>query len=109
MISFAYDNTVYPAPTQMNIETLRIFCDVVLHQSFSRGASVNSVSQSAATQSVHRIEKELGVKLVDRGKRPFVLTPEGQACYEDFREVLELYDAAVARVRSLRMEIAGVV
>ena len=93
----------------MNIETMRIFCDVVQHQSFSRGAAANEVSQSAATQSVHRMERHFGVQLVDRSKRPFVLTPEGQACYEGFREVLELYDAVEARVRSLRMEITGVV
>jgi DNA-binding transcriptional LysR family regulator len=93
----------------MNIETLRIFCDVVQHQSFSRGASINGVSQSAATQSVHRVEEHFGVQLIDRSKRPFVLTPEGQACYEGFREVLELYDSVEARVRSLRMEISGLV
>jgi DNA-binding transcriptional LysR family regulator len=93
----------------MNIETIRIFCDVVQHQSFSRGAAANEVSQSAATQSVHRMERHFGVQLVDRTKRPFVLTPEGQACYEGYREVLELYDAVESRVRSLRMEITGVV
>jgi len=93
----------------MNIETIRIFCDVIQHQSFSRGASLNEVSQSAATQSVHRVEKHFGVPLVNRSKRPFVLTPEGQACYEGFREVLELYDSVEAKVRSLRKEIAGTV
>ncbi|NUQ65650.1 MAG: LysR family transcriptional regulator [Pirellulales bacterium] len=93
----------------MNIETLRIFCDVVQHQSFSRGAAANEVSQSAATQSVHRMEKHFGVQLVDRSKRPFVLTPEGQACFEGFRQVLEVYDSVEARVRSLRKDIAGMV
>jgi len=93
----------------MNIDTLRIFCDVVQHQSFSRGAKINDVSQSAATQSVHRVEQFFGVPLVDRSRRPFVLTPEGQACYEGFREVLDLYDSVEARVRSLRMEIGGLV
>jgi len=93
----------------MNIETLRVFCDVLQHQSFSRGAAVNSISQSAATQSMHRVERHFNVQLVDRSKRPFVLTPEGQICYEGFREVLDLYDAVDARVRSLREEIVGVV
>ncbi len=93
----------------MNIETLRVYCDVVRHQSFSRGAAANNVSQSAATQSVHRMERHFGVQLVDRSKRPFVLTPEGQACYEGFREVLELCDSVETRVRSLRMEITGMV
>jgi len=93
----------------VNIETLRIFCDVVQHQSFSRGAAANNVSQSAATQAIHRMERHFGVQLVDRNKRPFVLTPEGQACYEGFREVLELYDAVETKVRSLRKEISGLV
>jgi len=93
----------------MNIQTLRIFCDVVHYQSFSRGAAANHVSQSAATQSVHRLEKYFGVALVDRNKRPFVLTPEGQACYEGLREVVELFDAVETRVRSLRKEVTGLV
>jgi DNA-binding transcriptional LysR family regulator len=93
----------------MNIETLRIFCDVVQHQSFSRGAAANQVSQSAATQSVRRMEQHFGVQLIDRSKRPFVLTSEGKACYEGFRKVLEAYDGVEARVRSLRQEIIGLV
>jgi DNA-binding transcriptional LysR family regulator len=93
----------------MNIETIRIFCDVVQCQSFSRGAKINEVSQSAATQSVRRVEEHFGVQLVDRSKRPFVLTPEGQACYEGFRELLELYNSVETRVRSLRSEISGLV
>lgn len=93
----------------MNIETIRLFCDVVQHQSFSRGAAANEVSQSAATQSVHRMERHFGVQLVDRTKRPFVLTPEGQACYEGLREMLEVYDSVEARVRSLRKEVGGTV
>lgn len=93
----------------MNIETLRVFCDVVQHQSFSRGAAVNGVSQSAATQSVHRVERHFGAQLVDRSKRPFVLTAEGQACYDGFREVLDLYDGVQARICSLREDIAGIV
>ncbi len=93
----------------MNIDSLRIFCDVVQYQSFSRGAAINNISQSAATQSVHRLERHFSVQLVDRTKRPFVLTPEGQACYEGFREVLELFDSVESRVRSLREEISGMV
>lgn len=93
----------------MNLETIRLFCDVVQHQSFSRGAAINDVSQSAATQSVHRLERHFGVQLVDRSKRPFVLTPEGQVCFDGFREVLEMYAVVEARVRTLHKEIGGLV
>jgi DNA-binding transcriptional LysR family regulator len=85
----------------MNIDTMRIFCDVVLYQSFSRGAQANSVSQSAATQSIHRLENFLGVQLVDRTRRPFVLTPGGRICYNGFRGILESYDSVISMVKTL--------
>lgn len=91
----------------MNIDTIRIFCDVVLHQSFSRGALVNDVSQSAATQSIHRLERHLGVQLVDRSRRPFILTPEGQICYDGFRAILESYDTVVSTVQTLNDKESG--
>ncbi len=93
----------------MNLETLKVFCDVVRSQSFSRGAALNKVSQSAASQAVHQIEELFGVQLIDRSKRPFLLTPEGQVCYDGLREVLERFEETEARVHSLRGEINGVV
>ena len=62
----------------MHTRWLKIFCDVVDHGSFSRAAEVNGVSQSNASQVVHQLEERLGVQLIDRSKRPFVLTPEGK-------------------------------
>jgi DNA-binding transcriptional LysR family regulator len=68
---------------------------------------MNRISQSAASQAVHQLERHLGVQLIDRTKRPFVLTPEGQACYEGYKKVLEEYSDAENLVRSLRKEISG--
>ena len=39
-------------------------------RSFSRGAKENEVSQSAASQMVQQLEERLGVRLLDRSKRP---------------------------------------
>ncbi len=55
------------------------------------------------------MERHFDMQLIDRSKRPFVLAPEGQTCYEGFREVLDMYDAVEARVRSLGQEIGGLV
>ena len=57
---------------------LKIFCDVVRWASFSRGAAENGISQSSASQAVHQLEVRLGVKLIDRSKRPLVLDAAGQ-------------------------------
>ena len=75
----------------MHVETLNIFCDVVRHQSFSRGAEANSVSQSAASQAVRQLEKHLGAQLIDRSKRPWVLTPEGKVYFKGCQEIVERY------------------
>ncbi|NLX22976.1 MAG: LysR family transcriptional regulator [Phycisphaerae bacterium] len=93
----------------MTLETLRVFCDVVRCQSFSRCATLNHITQSAVSQAVQQLEKQLGVQLIDRTKRPFVLTPEGEVCYEGLKDVLQSYDGVEARVRSLRQEVAGVI
>jgi DNA-binding transcriptional LysR family regulator len=86
----------------MHLRSLKIFCDVVDTRSFSRAASQNCVSQSNASQVVHQIEKRLGVQLLDRSKRPFVLTPEGERFFEGCRGILRRYDDLEHEVKSLR-------
>ena len=66
----------------MNLETLYLYCDVIRSNSFSLGAAANHFSQSAASQSVRQLEQELGVQLIDRTKRPFMVTTEGSIFFE---------------------------
>ena len=75
----------------MHLEALSIFCDVVRHQSFSRGATASAVSQSAASQTVRQIEKQLGTELIDRSKRPWRLTDEGKIFFKGCQEIVERY------------------
>ena len=75
----------------MHLEALSIFCDIVRYQSFSQAAVANSVSQSAASQAVRHIEKSLSTQLIDRSKRPWQLTPEGDIFFKGCREIIERY------------------
>ena len=83
----------------MHLEALSIFCDVVRHQSFSRGAMARSVSQSAASQAVRQIEKRLGAQLIDRSKRPWQLTPEGKVFFKGCQDIIERYHELEDAVR----------
>lgn len=91
----------------MHLRSLKIFCDVVRQRSFSRAADENNMSQSGASQLVHQLEERLGVKLIDRSKRPFVLTPEGRLYYEGCRGLVERYFSLEDKVRTLHREVAG--
>jgi DNA-binding transcriptional LysR family regulator len=93
----------------VHLETLRLYCDVVRHRSFSRGAAQNFVSQSAASQAMQQLETELGVALLDRTKRPFVVTPEGQAFYESCRGLLESWEKARAEIAAVKARVDGTV
>jgi DNA-binding transcriptional LysR family regulator len=93
----------------MHLETLRLYCDIVRLQSFSRGAEQNFVSQSAASQAVQHLETTLGVALIDRTKRPFVVTPEGQAFYRTCQGLLETWDKAKSEVAAVKERVAGTV
>ena len=75
----------------MHLEALSIFCDVIRHQSFSRAAAANAMSQSAASQAVRQIENRLGAQLIDRSKRPWRLTPEGKLFFQGCQEIVERY------------------
>ena len=91
----------------MQLKSLKVFCDVVGWKSFSRAADENGISQSGASQVVHQLERRLGVKLIDRSKRPFVLTPEGETYYEGCRKLVQRYDALEDQVRTLHEEVSG--
>ena len=75
----------------MQIEALKIFCDVARLRSFSRAAAENRVTQSTASQTVHHLEEHLGVTLIERSPRPLRLTTEGTAFFSGCREIVERY------------------
>lgn len=91
----------------VHIKSLKVFCDVVRQRSFSRAADENGISQSSASQVVQQLEERLGVKLIDRSKRPFVLTSEGEVYYEGCRSLVERYGSLEEKVRRLHQEVIG--
>ena len=91
----------------MHLRFLKIYCDIVDLGSFSRAAKANDVSQSNASQVVHHLEEDLGVRLIDRSKRPFVVTPEGTRFHEGCRVIVQRYGDLEREVRSLHEAAAG--
>ena len=59
----------------MQLEAMKIFCDLATLRSFSKAAAANERSQPAVSRIVHELEKRLGGKLIDRSHRPLLLTP----------------------------------
>ena len=91
----------------MQIETFKIFCDLVDTGSFSKAAALNTITQSAVSQQIRSLENRFKVTLIERGRRNFSLTPEGQAFLLVSKEILDIYDHLGDRLHELQNIIAG--
>lgn len=95
----------------MQLETLKIFCDLVETGSFSLAAERNFVTQSAVSQQVRGLEELFKHRLLERvrGRREVRLTGAGEIFYEESRNVLAAYGTLQERVRGLDGTVAGAV
>ena len=93
----------------MNLDTLRLYCDVVRLRSFSRAAAAGGVSQSAASQAIQQLEAELDATLLDRSRRPLAPTAEGRGFYDACRGLLAGFDKARADLAASRERVEGTV
>jgi len=86
----------------MQMEAINLFCDVAQHRSISRAALAHGVTQSAASQRIASLERELGVQLVDRSTRPLSLTEAGELYYRGCRKIMEDYERLTRRLHGAR-------
>lgn len=86
---------------------MRLYCEVARHQSFSKAAAVMGLTQSAVSQRILALEKELSIQLFDRSVRPLALTPEGEVFLKEARLLVERYDKLVHRVTQMQQGLAG--
>lgn len=91
----------------MQIETLKIFCDILETRSFSKAASLNYISQSAVSQQVRSLEERYHRKLIERGKRTLTPTQAGDVLYRGAKEILESFVAMENRLEVLSNSIVG--
>jgi DNA-binding transcriptional LysR family regulator len=93
----------------VTVSQARLFKDIAQSKSFSRGAALNGVSQSAASQQVHEIEKRLAVGLFDRTTRPLALTQAGKLYLDFCRDVLRREEQMQVEMEALKGAMDGAV
>jgi len=93
----------------MAFDHLKLFKDIAHHRSVSKGAAANGVSQSAASQHLQELERDLGAALLDRSTRPLTVTAAGELYYNLCRDVLRRNAEFEAELDKLKQEVAGTV
>lgn len=87
----------------------KLFKDVAQTGNMSKGAKLNGVSQSAASQHIQELERELQVALLDRSRRPLGVTEAGRLYHDLCRDLLRRRDEFQTALDRLRSMVGGTV
>ncbi len=91
----------------MTFANLRLIRDVAQSHSVSKAARLNDVSQSAASQAIQEVERELDVELFDRSTRPLAVTAAGKLYVDYCRDLLRRQDEFDASLGRLKKQANG--
>jgi DNA-binding transcriptional LysR family regulator len=91
----------------MQLESLKMFCDVVETGSFSRAAQLNHVTQSAVSQQIRALENRYEQKLLSRSARQVTPTPSGERLFRGCKEILARFSEVEQEIREQSAEVAG--
>lgn len=91
----------------MQIESLKVFCDLAETESFTKAAQINGVTQSAVSQTISALERLFKSLLIERSKKNFRLTPEGEVLYDYSKRILQGYDSLHSKLQELEGVISG--
>jgi len=86
--------------TGMELRQLRYFVTLAEELHFGRAAAREHIVQSALSQQVQRLERELGVRLLERSTHHVSLTAAGAVFLVETRQILAHVDRAAAIARS---------
>jgi DNA-binding transcriptional LysR family regulator len=93
----------------MQIESLKVFCDLAETESFTKAAQINQVTQSAVSQQISSLERQFKSLLIERSKKKFRLTREGQVLYEYSKQIIQTYDSLHSKLQEIKDIISGTI
>jgi len=93
----------------MQVESLKVFCDLAETESFTKAAQINNVTQSAVSQQISSLERQFKSLLIERSKKKFRLTREGQVLYEYSKQIIQSYDSLHNRLQEIKDIISGTI
>ncbi|GEN35599.1 LysR family transcriptional regulator [Aneurinibacillus danicus] len=90
----------------MDFKTLKTFQMIVKYGSFNRAAREMNYAQSTVTMQIQKLESDLGVQLIERGKK-FRLTEAGRLFHEQSLQIVKNMEQLQTNMSDLQLGEAG--
>ena len=88
----------------MELLQLQYFSEVVRQKSVTKAAQLLHISQPALSQTIRRLENELGVKLFEKSGKGIQLTAKGRRFYSQISPALGSIHSAAEDIKSDRLQ-----
>ncbi|MGZ0220413.1 MAG: LysR family transcriptional regulator [Acidimicrobiales bacterium] len=95
------------APVKLDVESLRVFREVVASDGFTAAGERLGITQSAVSHKIRRLEERIGMDLMRREGQSVILTADGRDLLAHADEIIDAHDKAVDYFQ--RSELTGTV
>ena len=92
----------------MDFKQIEAFVNVVRYKSFSKAADATFFTQPTISTHIRNLEKELGVKLLDRKSRTVEMTPQGAKFYKYAVEMINARALAFEAINDDSESVGGI-
>lgn len=88
----------------MHLDQISTFVAVIESGSYNKASEKLFLSQPTITHRINKLESELGISLLVRGKKEVHLTKEGEVFLSYAREMLESFQESLKKIELLKSE-----
>ncbi len=79
---------------------MKLFVTVVEQRSISKAAAILNLEQCSLSRQIAVIERDINIPLLDRSVRPIAPTPVGKTLYNDWKHLIDYFDASLSQART---------
>jgi DNA-binding transcriptional LysR family regulator len=84
-----------------------VFCQIVDYGGITNAEYITNLTQPSLSAILTKIEKQLDMRLCDRGRGGFQLTQQGEAVYKETKKILAAYNTFTETLTELKGELIG--
>lgn len=93
----------------MDLRQLRYFTTVVQEGSFSKAAGILHISQPSLSNTIMKLEKDIGIQLLERNTRSLTLTESGEVFYTRAMDLIKKHEYMLKDLEEIRQTGSGMI